>query len=471
MKEKQLLDSALNNDMDELKRLLGESVDLETRDEEGCTAFMLAAKKGHLLIIKELLNAGANIDVQGKYGHTALILAAMSGHLPIVEELLKKHANFELFTATEKTTALMNAAAYGHLEIVQLLLKEGADPRAESIYGTALNLVIGVPFYDQLPHRAAVIEALLQAGTNIESRSRDGGQTPLLAAAELGDEAMVQKLLHLGANIHARSDNGFTPLIAAVRRNGNNRIVKDLLMSGARIDDTTNEGQTALIIAAQYGFLDLVNALLIEGANKEVQAQNGYTALMHAAENGHLKIVEALLIAGANKEAKGQKGNTALQLAQLKRHEIIVNLLKKFPTFEYRLEKIGYEGGEINIDFKCPISLVIMNDPIAVSSGQTYDRESLESLFKSKGNPDTVACPVTRLPINKSELKNETHVLTKKMIDRFVCAKEKEFHEAKADLSDRKTTKLQRTRSVGSFFDGKNQQLHETDPAGKPKPR
>ncbi|RVW73230.1 E3 ubiquitin-protein ligase PUB23 [Vitis vinifera] len=57
----------------------------------------------------------------------------------------------------------------------------------------------------------------------------------------------------------------------------------------------------------------------------------------------------------------------------------------------------------------CPISLEIMKDPVTVSTGITYDRESIEKwLFSGKNN----TCPATKqsvfrrpkIPINKIQI-------------------------------------------------------------------
>ncbi|XP_043695556.1 E3 ubiquitin-protein ligase PUB23-like [Telopea speciosissima] len=51
--------------------------------------------------------------------------------------------------------------------------------------------------------------------------------------------------------------------------------------------------------------------------------------------------------------------------------------------------------------FLCPISLEIMRDPVTVSSGMTYERESIERwIFSSKNS----SCPVTRQPLSDADL-------------------------------------------------------------------
>ncbi|RAL39671.1 hypothetical protein DM860_003204 [Cuscuta australis] len=50
---------------------------------------------------------------------------------------------------------------------------------------------------------------------------------------------------------------------------------------------------------------------------------------------------------------------------------------------------------QVPYHFRCPISLELMRDPVTASSGQTYDRESIES-WLATGN---TTCPVTRSPL------------------------------------------------------------------------
>ncbi|KAG2658964.1 U-box domain-containing protein 26-like [Panicum virgatum] len=52
-------------------------------------------------------------------------------------------------------------------------------------------------------------------------------------------------------------------------------------------------------------------------------------------------------------------------------------------------------GVQVPWYFRCPISLELMADPVTVSTGQTYDRASIES-WVATGN---TTCPVTRAPL------------------------------------------------------------------------
>ncbi|CAK9169370.1 unnamed protein product [Ilex paraguariensis] len=64
-------------------------------------------------------------------------------------------------------------------------------------------------------------------------------------------------------------------------------------------------------------------------------------------------------------------------------------------------------------DFRCPISLELMTDPVTVSTGQTYDRASIQKWLKS-GN---LLCPKTGEKLTSTELLPNTSL--RKLIQQF----------------------------------------------------
>ncbi|KAK8558614.1 hypothetical protein V6N13_098263 [Hibiscus sabdariffa] len=59
------------------------------------------------------------------------------------------------------------------------------------------------------------------------------------------------------------------------------------------------------------------------------------------------------------------------------------------------IEPLDLVGFQIPYHFRCPISLELMRDPVTLSTGQTYDRSSIES-WVATGN---TTCPVSRVPL------------------------------------------------------------------------
>ncbi|ERM93829.1 hypothetical protein AMTRI_Chr04g181670 [Amborella trichopoda] len=62
--------------------------------------------------------------------------------------------------------------------------------------------------------------------------------------------------------------------------------------------------------------------------------------------------------------------------------------------------KPGIKSIQIPSNFKCPISLELMRDPVIMPTGITYDRQSIERWLDEGGK----TCPVTNQPVHEPEL-------------------------------------------------------------------
>lgn len=67
--------------------LLQAGADVNARNRHGQTALMIAAKNGHIELIKVLLAAGADCNVTAKYNLNALMLAVLNGHEEVAKLL------------------------------------------------------------------------------------------------------------------------------------------------------------------------------------------------------------------------------------------------------------------------------------------------------------------------------------------------------------------------------------------------
>lgn len=59
------------------------NISLKNKFQNGLNALHLAAKEGHVEIVKELLMRGARIDAATKKGNTALHIASLAGQVKI----------------------------------------------------------------------------------------------------------------------------------------------------------------------------------------------------------------------------------------------------------------------------------------------------------------------------------------------------------------------------------------------------
>ena len=111
---------------------------VNTTDNIGNTALMLASKNSYKDIVEMLIKTGANVNATDNSGNTALMWASKNGHKDIAKILLQARADVNAKTIYG-LTALIWSSRNGHKEIVQILIKAGADVNAKTIYGnTAL---------------------------------------------------------------------------------------------------------------------------------------------------------------------------------------------------------------------------------------------------------------------------------------------------------------------------------------------
>lgn len=98
--------------------------------------------------------------------------------------------------------------------------------------------------------------------------------------------------------------------------------------------------------------------------------------------------------------------------------------------------------------FRCPISLDLLRDPVSLSTGQTYDRSSIEKWISS-GN---LTCPVTMQTLNDPPTLVPNHTL-RALIHRWLQTPnpnhhDQPLHALKRCLESQETTRLQCVESL-----------------------
>jgi len=257
---------------------------------------------------------------------TALIMAAAKGHAVIVTALLVAGAQPEL--ETEKgATALSFAAREGHAECVAVLAEGGADiDRVTGAGSTALIEAVAT-------ERAAVCTVLLEHGASTAVTNAEG-TTALMLSAQFGVLEIVKLLLENGADAAFAGAKGLTPLVLAAQ-NGHVAVCGALLAKGAELGAQAERGDTALHMAAQQGHAEVLQLLLDHGAAERPHSLrcNGQTALHVAAAWGQLRCAEVLLAAGFELDAVDEDGDDCVALARGAEQEEVASALEQRKRF------------------------------------------------------------------------------------------------------------------------------------------
>lgn len=121
-----------------LDEFIGAGYDLDTADEKGYTALILAAYHGHREAVERLLEAGADACAQDRRGNTALMGAIFKGELRIARRLLDADCSPDQRNASGQTAA-MYAALFKRKEMLDDLARKGADLNAEDAFGNSVQ--------------------------------------------------------------------------------------------------------------------------------------------------------------------------------------------------------------------------------------------------------------------------------------------------------------------------------------------
>ncbi len=262
-----LIDAIKSGIVSDIRSLLQQSVDVNSREVDGTTALHWAVHHDDVTTVALLIRAGADVNVANRYGVMPLSVACTNGNADTINLLLQAGADPNAsFPGGE--TALMTVARSGNAAAVRALLANGADPnRRERTRGqTAL-------MWAAAAGNAAVIKVLVDGGADFRIRSTE----PTSVAQEFKPaRAIYQRNYARRGRIDSLS-----PLLFAVR-GGHINAVEALLHAGADINDTATDGTSALVMAILNAHYELAALLLDKGAQANAAVQ-GWTALHQVA--------------------------------------------------------------------------------------------------------------------------------------------------------------------------------------------
>ena len=289
--ERKLVDAARDGDIQKVKSYLAIGIDVNTIDEDGHIPLHWNVNNE---VVKLLITKEANVNAISKHGRTPLDFAIMRGQEEAVETL-RKHGGktgAELKAAqTEPTTA----------KAPDIDIHDAAGARG----------------------RRGNIEAVKQhlaAGEDVDARDNQD-KTPLKHAAFRGYKEIVELLIAKGADVNAKDNTGNTTLHWAVigRRN---EMVELLILNGANVNAKTMRGFTPLDEAIKYKRTETAALLRKHGA------KSGAEDSIHiAARTGNHEAVKKHLAAGTDVNAKEWQFGTPLHHATMGGHKEIAELL------------------------------------------------------------------------------------------------------------------------------------------------
>ena len=278
-----LADAARNADWGVVRALVEQGADVTARQGDGATALHWAAYWDEVELVDLLIRGGADVNAANDLGVTPLWTAAENRSPAMVRRLLDAGANPNAQLLSGETP-LMTAARVGARDVARQLLEAGADVAAAGgRRQTALMWAVA-------QRHPEVVEALLAHGAAVDARS-DVWTEVVKTTPEPWNPEYVTEI----------PQGGYTPLLFAARV-GDLDSAKLLVAAGADVNDQPPYGTSATVVAAHSGHRDVAVFLLEQGADPNAD-DAGYTALHAAILHKDARLVRALLDHGASPQA------------------------------------------------------------------------------------------------------------------------------------------------------------------------
>lgn len=266
--------AAKKGDLETLKKYLATdkaAAMLKVQDEEGYTALHRAVERNHMDVVELLASSGADINARTNGNRTALHLAAGLEKPDMLSWLLAKGLKPEAKLTSTKDSplaiacyrnradnvrllldadadindskAITTAFSYGHSEICTLLVERGIDLSATDDYyrNTPLHVVAS----GGNMHLLTLL--LKQDGVDLDARNKSGS-TALHLAAYSGHTMLVEALIEAGANLEIENTDGLAAADVALK-NGKDQPAK-IIQKKLREKLETTEKQTLYAIPA-----------------------------------------------------------------------------------------------------------------------------------------------------------------------------------------------------------------------------
>lgn len=187
----ELFEAAQTNNTGKLQRVLDEGIDVNSRNDQGRTALLIATRANAIQAARLLISAGGDVNAMDDIHDSPYLYAGAEGRLEILKMTLAAGADLKSINRFGGT-ALTPAAHRGHVEVVRLLVTTPIEiDQINSLGWTALleAVILG----DGGARHQQIVAILLDAGAD-SSVADDDGVTSLDHARRLGYGEIVKLL-------------------------------------------------------------------------------------------------------------------------------------------------------------------------------------------------------------------------------------------------------------------------------------
>ena len=184
--------AAWHSDVAAVARLRGAGAEIDARDNNGRTPYLIAAYRGDQALMRALVEAGADPRAKDHQNYDAITILAVKDNAEAMSLAISLGGDPKAVTSPYLGTALIAASHLGHDEVVRRLIRAGAPlDHVNNLGWTAL--IEAVILGQGGSRHIATVTALVRAGARRDLTDRDG-VIPLHHAQRRGYAAMVKIL-------------------------------------------------------------------------------------------------------------------------------------------------------------------------------------------------------------------------------------------------------------------------------------
>ncbi len=220
---------------------------MNSQDDLGKTALMLACESGNSELIKTILNHRPDVNIRCRAGRTALMIVAETGQLDILREVLKLHADVSLTDNKGNSCFKLAVKAWMPTVIKELLPYQRWSDKE---LGTFMTSVIEKSFTTD-EDRSDLLKALITS-TKIPQKLQDEA---LLSACSIRAPSLSQMpnlLLSNGADVNFKDKKtGNNVLMTAIVANSD-EVVFLILRHKPDLSHKNKRGENALHVAVSH---------------------------------------------------------------------------------------------------------------------------------------------------------------------------------------------------------------------------
>ena len=399
-----LHEAARTGNIDSLRSVLEEKVNINARGDRLKTPQMEAAMRSHLHILQTFKEFGADEFAIDATGRNVLHMAVMSNQPKAVSWLIEAYPPAAHDVPSRKSSRLAWATEAISGSRSSKILREASD--AEGSRPLHLAAKLGLPDMVTLLH---------DRGCDAESKD-NWGRTPLIVASMINRLDVIERLLYRKVDVRAQDVEGRTALHWAAGLN-HSGVISRLLRhtsTGVATQGTYRSakhvwlkecydlnGDLPIHAATRRGHLIPVQMLKGESAISELKTKHGESLLHIVALANHLEIARQLISIDANVNTWAKPHSYHLQLwpdGDKQHQPKLLPLPYNIIPLHYACTQGYYEMSELLLEHGAWVNAAPDDDDhgksplmMAVESGNT----NLVCLLLARGAKANAAVPAT----------------------------------------------------------------------------